>query len=1670
MRREWVFRENKNGALLTLLAALALLVITGTVHIAHAVVVTPPLASDSSLIARFSFENYYTVKYNFENSLEGWSFYETHEYNPVPSYSFIDSPWGTGKALKLTASKCYAYGEIYKRFSDPIYRIKFDHKLYVGLYGGSGKVYRDSVLLADIFTSDGPTVVYPRASGTIKIRADPLCSRSTLIIDNLEVSYYNRIVDDTGRNHIAVLNTPEMRTIGRYGYGLKFTGSEYVSISDASDLHFSGSSKFTITGSFMLTSLPSEVGNSMVLVSKANDFLIRVETDNKLYFRVYNGENWEPKTSAAHPLQKNVWYTFVAVYDAGKLHLYVNGQLYGESTNTKGSYTTNPIYLGKGVGGNLIGYLDEFRIYSRALSASEALAMSEAASITVYDEKSGGVIIANVDVTFPDGQTITMQTDSVVKRAILFHNDVTAYGNAAFKVYENNNYYPRYIFKTISNTGTLDFNAYLPLKSEAVLVTFQVKDLANLFPAKTSYITLRTSTELENRFLNPDKTASCYFLKGVQYDVYLNNGEIEKFAGSYTVDSPQTIVIDLGSPNLKPSISAPPSVNYPNSVQIDLTVVNNGNLETFSTTTLVLKVNGQVISQNDIPILSAGQSQSYSIMWTPTEIGTFTISAEVDPSNNVGESDETDNTAQATITVYGIDLTIPSAPSFSSPILYGGSNTATVRVQNLGNTQASNVKISLKIDGQEVGSAITTISAGSAADVPVTWTPSTVGATQIEIEVDPDNTLLELDEGNNKYTAQVVVNYIDLAIASVDLPAGSLSPENTYTFDVRITNLGDYVSQQTTIELKENGVSKDTQSVPSLDPGSTTLVRLTWTPLEIGDYTITIVVDPLKAIPEQVEDNNVYSATFTVTMANLKIVSVNAPKEVAAGNTTTITVNVSNIGNLDVPSTDLTLLENGETVTYKTISVDANEMKTIDLSYTPSKSGNVQLDICVDYTHTIQELREDDNCYSALITIYAPDLVIGFESPSSVEYSPAGVTVQLRVTNQGNYDAGPFYVLLDAQGIGTITKRVDGLKAGNSTILDMQVQLPLGPTILVATVDSNDEVHESNEDNNVVTKTFVVSGVDLAITSIEIPDSIKLGETAEIIVHVSNEGTSPVNNYTATLKVDGVEIDRKNSSIDMVLFTYTPNKTGTFLLQVEVNPIEKADANKDNNIASTTLKVTAPDLTLSVYAPDKVDALKTFTITVTIRNNGDVEARDFSLRAIYGDQIQTKTDISCNPGQSSTYYLTFTALTDKTHLLVMVDPENVINETIEDNNEINITIDVRKPDLRLSLKTPSQALIDNRQTIQIDVYNAGEIASSGQLIVKIEDTTVLSRTVSVEPSKVSTVSVYYTPKKSDYSYGSSFTVQAEITNEFGTYNTSSMVRVVAPDLTIDYIRVPYEVVLGKETYITVSIVNRGDYEAKEFNVKLTANGNTIGTVAISSLAPYSSTSRTFRWTPEALGTYTFEAIVDPENKVKEWDETNNKQTQTAVRAPDLVIENVTVNETEFYVFSPYDVIVRIANKGTAAADNVVLEMNDGKSTKTVTIPRIDSGNSTEVKMVFAPTTNGTINVNFTVDPADTIMETNDDNNQYFMEFFVKMPDSEVNITNADLPPELKERATTTLSWSLFAGYIMSAGAIIYGASQFMSTGGEIGRKYIILGALGALILTALNPGIAALKP
>jgi subtilase family serine protease len=1347
------------------------------------------------------------------------------------------------------------------------------------------------------------------------------------------------------------------------------------------------------------------------------------------------------------------------------------------------------------------------------------------------------------------------------------------------------NYYERRVRMVVkaSDGSPAQGDIYLTPKTETVSsVSLIVDDIYNQYSASDLYYVITrtisgTEYVIDSYFFDSSKKATLMLIQGVSYNAYLYYKDtllaqttIYPSGDTYSY----TFVLDK-APNLKvTSLSVPTSVNYPEQVNITFTVSNTGDFQTVSSTEAVVKVNGIQVSSQTVPVLNSGESVQLTATWTPSEIGSYTLTVEVDPLDKVTEKDENDNMVSTTVTVYAAELSV-SQVSFSSPIQYGAQNTATVMVSNSGNKAASNVKISLEVDGQELGSTTTTVSAGSISTVEVSWIPNFVGSKTVTVVVDPNDTIVETDETNNQYSTtitakyaeltitqvtfsspiqygvqntatvtiknsgtieasnvkvslkidgkelgsatatvlaggvtdlqvawtpnvigseevvvivdpanttpemnesnntfkiNVTIQYKDLEIVSVTPPSEEILLNNTYKFTVQVRNSGDLPCDATTIVLKENGVTKDTQMISILNPGDTVTVSLTWKPTVLGGQLIEIVVDPLNSIPEYNESNNEHSYFFNVLAPDFVVEQASIEGEPVAGALLNVSVIVSNIGNVGAES-DVTLLEGEDTLATTTVMLNESETKTVNFSVVLSTFGSTTLQVCADNMNLYHEMDENNNCHILVLQVKAPDLTVEVLSPEEVEYTTDGVPIKIKVSNIGNYDAGSFKVMVSVPGYDPILLGVANLSANSYTTLTANLSLGIGVKTFTVTVDPTNTVIEANENNNVVSQTVVVSGADLYVDSVSIPDTILLNDTIDTTVEVKNAGTITVDSFNVTMKVDGVEIKTITTSQSIVVFSYNATETGTHIVEFSVTPIGKVDINPDNNKFTTEIKVTAPDLYLSVVAPDIVDALSSFTVSISVKNQGNAPANGFSLIATYGDQTQVKQGLSCDPGKTLTYTFTFTGLKNEGYLYVKVDPDNVIAETDEYNNEFNHSIAVRVPDLRVSINAPSSAPLNQKQTIQVTVVNAGEVKGTGTVKVSIDNTTILSKSVTVDPMKTTTLNAYYTPAKDKYSsYGSTFTVTAEVESEFGTYSTSTTLRVVAPDLAIDYISVPSEVSLGEETYITVRVINKGDYKADSFTLKLQGSAGTLGTVTIENLSPGSSTARTFKWTPQQLGTFTFEAIVDPENKIVEWDESNNKQTQTVVRAPDLVIESVTVNETEFYVFTPYDVHVKVANIGSVAADNVVVEMVYENSTKSVTVSRIDPGNSTVVTLLFAPTTNGTIAVNFTVDPSDTVMETNEDNNQYVTEFFVKMPDNEVNITNADLPPELKDRATTTLSWSMFAGYIMSAAAIIYGAAQFVTTGGEIGRKYVLLGILGALVLTFLNPGIAALKP
>ena len=122
----------------------------------------------------------------------------------------------------------------------------------------------------------------------------------------------------------------------------------------------------------------------------------------------------------------------------------------------------------------------------------------------------------------------------------------------------------------------------------------------------------------------------------------------------------------------------------------------------------------------------------------------------------------------------------------------------------------------------------------------------------------------------------------------------------------------------------------------------------------------------------------------------------------------------------------------------------------------------------------------------------------------------------------------------------------------------------------------------------------------------------------------------------------------------------------------------------------------------------------------------------------------------------------------------------------------------------------------------------------------------------------------------------------------------SAVEVELPDLAVTAITPPEYIIKGKENTINVTIQNLAEIAdvATPFNVSLYADGVLIDEETVEGLNASESKDVSFTWVPGAAGTYTLEAIVDPENVVEESDETNN-----AMSMPVEVIEGAIISGT-----------------------------------------------------------------------------------------------------------------------------------------------------------------------------
>jgi glucose/arabinose dehydrogenase len=182
------------------------------------------------------------------------------------------------------------------------------------------------------------------------------------------------VTDVSGLNHTGTMNTGVSRNpAGRNGGALSFNGTNgWVSVADANDLD--------LTTGFTLSAwvLPVAVADWRTVMMK--------EDAAGLTYALYGGDSigraagyvalggGDRSAPAPDPLPAGAWSHITTTYDGAAIRTYVNGVL-AATTGYSGNVTASSGVLR--IGGNSVwgeffsGLMDDVRIYSRALSATE---------------------------------------------------------------------------------------------------------------------------------------------------------------------------------------------------------------------------------------------------------------------------------------------------------------------------------------------------------------------------------------------------------------------------------------------------------------------------------------------------------------------------------------------------------------------------------------------------------------------------------------------------------------------------------------------------------------------------------------------------------------------------------------------------------------------------------------------------------------------------------------------------------------------------------------------------------------------------------------------------------------------------------------------------------------------------------------------------------------------------------------------------------------------------------------------------------------------------------------------------------------------------------------------------------------------------------------------------
>ncbi|MBX3238773.1 MAG: choice-of-anchor D domain-containing protein [Chitinophagaceae bacterium] len=425
-----------------------------------------------------------------------------------------------------------------------------------------------------------------------------------------------------------------------------------------------------------------------------------------------------------------------------------------------------------------------------------------------------------------------------------------------------------------------------------------------------------------------------------------------------------------------------------------------------------------------------------------------------------------------------------------------------------------------------------------------------------------------------------------------------------------------------------------------------------------------------------------------------------------------------------------------------------------DPSLTP---GVHTIKVIIDADEEVAETDETNNEFTFTITVPAPDLSI-----TDVKASPtlmnSGTTTRFTaaIKNTGKATES-FNVRFAVNGVQIGAKKSIG-SMGEKSVLTVSSDLytVTGNTntcgdVLEVFVDSDNDVSESNEGNNIKT---VPLSADLTpyqlpseIGSAANPATVRVNNTGNFFPAIRNTGIRDAANVQVHYLLDGVEIGTETltnvkAGVGFAahgVFSYMFSAPGNYVIRVVADSLNTVcEADENNNAGFYYIRVTdsKPDLeVLSQYiSPSSLNPLPAQNITIvgTVRNAGG-KLSTANVMRFFVDDIQLGDEVPFNaiePGKDTTVAatVTYSSLTEGVKIMkIVVDPANTLDEENEYNNEATRALIVGEaPDMAKRLAhsirfNPNGFVAGDSVTISYDIINNGTVDGSAWVRFHILD-------------------------------------------------------------------------------------------------------------------------------------------------------------------------------------------------------------------------------------------------------------------------------------------------------------------------------------------------------------